>query len=329
MSDHVLVTGSSGHLGEALVRQLRDMDLSVRGLDIKPCQWTDMVGSITDPAVVARAMEGIDIVLHTATLHKPHIATHSRQAFVDINISGTLCLLEEAARANIKAFVFTSTTSVYGDALIPPANEPAAWITEAVQPVPKNIYGATKSAAEDLCQIFHRNQGLPVVILRTSRFFPEADDNGDQRAAFDDANLKTIEFLHRRVAIEDVVEAHILAMQRAGKLGFDRFVISANTPFCRDDLAQLRTNPAMVLENCLPGSASRLGRLAWRMFDRIDRIYVNKHARERLGWRPKFDFENVLSGQEQGLPWQGELAQSIGCKGYHDRFFKDGPFPVE
>lgn len=55
-------------------------------------------------------------MLHTATLHKPHVSTHTRQAFVDTNISGTLNLLEEAVEQNVGAFVFTSTTSTFGDA---------------------------------------------------------------------------------------------------------------------------------------------------------------------------------------------------------------------
>ena len=103
-------------------------------------------------------MAGVEAVLHAATLHKPHVATHSRQEFVDTNVTGTLNLLEEAAAAGVGAFVFTSTTSVFGDALVPPPGAPAAWITEDVVPVPKNIYGVTKVAAEDLCQLFHRNQ---------------------------------------------------------------------------------------------------------------------------------------------------------------------------
>ena len=64
-------------------------------------------------------MQGVEAVLHTATLRKPHVATHLRQEFVDTNITGTLNLLEEAALAKVRAFVYTSTTSVFGDAPIP------------------------------------------------------------------------------------------------------------------------------------------------------------------------------------------------------------------
>src|SRR4051812_38507547 len=88
-----LITGSAGHLGEALMRTLRDTR-DVIGVDIKPSAYTDHVGSIAERAFVHDAMRGVDTVLHTATLHKPHVATHTRQDFVDTNISGTLNLLE-------------------------------------------------------------------------------------------------------------------------------------------------------------------------------------------------------------------------------------------
>src|SRR5579863_1908868 len=144
----VLVTGSTGHLGEALVRTLRERGRErgdeVEGLDMLESAFTTCVGSIADRAFVRRSMMGVRAVFHAATLHKPHVATHSRQDFVDTNITGTLNLLEEASGAAVVAFVFTSTTSVFGRALTPAAEAPAAWITEGVVPVPKNIYGVTK-----------------------------------------------------------------------------------------------------------------------------------------------------------------------------------------
>src|SRR5258707_15327668 len=115
-----LVTGSSGHLGEALVRTLTDLGHEVVGLDILDRPFTTHVGSITDGSFVRRSMIVVQTVFHAATLHKPHVATHSRQDFLDTNVTGTLNLLEEAVSANDASFVFTSTTSVFGDALIPP-----------------------------------------------------------------------------------------------------------------------------------------------------------------------------------------------------------------
>jgi UDP-glucose 4-epimerase len=177
----ILVTGSSGHLGEALIRTLKATNREVVGLDIVPSAFTEKIGSITERDDVRSAVKGIDAILHTATLHKPHVATHSRQDFVDTNITGTLNLLEEAVSAGVQSFIFTSTTSTFGDALVPSAESPAAWITEDTVPIPKNIYGVTKTAAEALCELFYRNNGLPCLILRTSRFFPEVDDRKEVR----------------------------------------------------------------------------------------------------------------------------------------------------
>jgi UDP-glucose 4-epimerase len=107
----ILVTGSSGHLGEGLMRVLRADGAEAVGLDILPGAYTDVVGSIVDRAFVRRHLRGIDAVLHTATLHKPHVGSHLRQEFVDTNVTGTLNLLEESVAANVDRFVFTSTAS--------------------------------------------------------------------------------------------------------------------------------------------------------------------------------------------------------------------------
>ena len=157
-----LVTGSSGHLGEALARVLRDNGEDVSSIDIIDGAFTSHTGSIVDRDFVRERMKGVDAVLHAATLHKPHVATHARQDFVDVNISGTLNLLEEARAQGVSSFIFTSTTSAFGNALTPPPGAPAAWITEDVVPQPKNIYGVTKLAAENLCELFHRKDGLPL-----------------------------------------------------------------------------------------------------------------------------------------------------------------------
>jgi len=257
------------------------------------------------------------------------VGTHDRQAFVDTNVTGTLNLLEEAAAAGVERFVFTSTTSVFGDALSPPKGAPAAWITEEVAPVPKNIYGVTKAAAEDLCQLFHRNHGLACIVLRTSRFFPEADDDKDVRGAFADENVKTNEYLYRRVDIEDVVSAHLLAAERASAIGFGKYIISATTPFLPADLAELRADAPAVLSRRAPDYEEEYRRRGWRMFASIGRVYVNERARRDLGWRPRHDFATIVQRLAQGGSLASALARKIGSKGYHPEEFAEGPYPVE
>ena len=324
----ILVTGSAGHLGEALMRILRAQGHAARGLDVKPSPWTDHVGSIVDRAVVRECVAGAHAVIHAATLHKPHIATHTAQQFVDVNVSGTLALLEEAVAAGVSAFVFTSTTSAFGAALSSPPGEPATWISEDVVPVPKNIYGATKTAAEGLCEMTHRRHRLPVVILRTSRFFPERDDDPDLRRDYDAANSQANELLYRRADIEDMVSAHLLAIERAPALGFARYIVSATTPFSREHLPELGRDAPRVVERLFPGCAALYAVKGWRLFPRLDRVYVNERARLGLGWRPKYDFAHVLRCIESGADFRSALAREVGVKGYHGEAFRDGVYPV-
>ena len=306
----VLVTGSSGHLGAALMRRLRAEGVSAVGLDPIPGPTTDVVGSAADRGLVDEAMSGVQAVLHAGALHKPQVATHSRRDFVDANIIGTQNLLEAGCEAGIDRFVFTSTTSLMIDrqlraGLATDSDQPrraAAWITEALAPLkPRNIYGVSKLAAEHLCRLQHDLLGLPVVILRTSRFFPEEDDRS-QHIQQSGPNTKVNELLFRRVSLEDVVESHLQALRRAPALGFDTFIISAPSPFQRGDREALLRDAPAVVAGYFPGYRAIYARLGWSMFDRIDRVYVSDRAVGRLGWRPKMDFAAALAALEAGVP---------------------------
>lgn len=325
----ILVTGSAGHLGEALVRTLQRTKHEVIGLDILPSAFTSRVGSIVDRDFVRQSMQGVDVVLHTATLHKPHVLTHSFQDFIDTNISGTNNLLEEAVQAGVEAFIFTSTTSTFGDAMKPLPGGPATWITEAVTPIPKNIYGVTKIAAENLCKLFHQRYNLPCLILRTSRFFLEADDQENTRTQFADLNAKANEFLYRRVDLADIVDAHLLAMNKAKDLGFGRYIISATTPFSQADLMGLQKKAHDVVSGIYPDFDKIYARQSWAMFSKLDRVYVNEQARRDLGWQPKYDFRHVLDSIKTGADFFSPLARQVGSKVYHDRAFGEGLYPAE
>jgi UDP-glucose 4-epimerase len=313
----ILLTGSSGHLGEALARVLPQDGHEVVGLDRLAGPTTQVVGSVADRELVRRTIAGADAVLHTATLHKPHVGSHTRADFVEANITGTLVLLEEAVAAGVSAFVFTSTTSTFGHALRPAPGEPAVWITEDVRPVPRNIYGATKVAAEDLCELVWREAGLPCLILRTSRFFPEGDDDPELRT-YPELNLKVNELLHRRVDLADVVSAHRCALERAAAIGFGRYVISATTPLRPDDLAAIRTDLPAVVRRLYPEYEALYARRGWRMFDAIDRVYVNDRARAELGFSPRYDFAAALAALGAGEDPRSPLARAVGAKGYHE-----------
>jgi UDP-glucose 4-epimerase len=142
------------------------------------------------------------------------------------------------------------------------------------------------------------------------------------------ANVQANELLFRRADLEDVVSAHLLAVERAADIGFARYVISATTPFTSQDRPALRRNAADVVGRLFPECHSLYADRGWRLFPAIDRVNVNERARAELGWRPKHDFAHVLACLRAGEDFRSALARAVGSKGYHDRTFGEAPYPV-
>ncbi|MFA6114434.1 MAG: NAD(P)-dependent oxidoreductase [Sphingomonas sp.] len=292
---HILLTGSSGWLGRYLAPRLRALGHEVTGLDVAPGTDTDVVGSVADRALIDRLFgeRGIEAVIHGGALHKPDIVRYPNQAFIDVNSSGTLNLLEAAVAHRASRFVFTSTTSLMISSTIREARgETAVWIDEEMAPLePRNIYGVTKLAAEQLCRLIHADHGLPVIILRTSRFFPEDDDT---HLALSGENMKANELLHRRLTVEDAAKAHIVALARAPEIGFGTFIVSAPTPFARDEVAALKADAPAVIARHFPDAAALYARRGWQLPPSIDRVYDASLAEGVLGFRCETDFAAVL-----------------------------------
>ena len=292
----ILVTGSSGWLGAALVPRLRAAGHAVFGLDPRPGAATTLVGSIADRAFVRAAIgdNKIDAIVHGGALHKPNIETNPREDFIAVNVGGTFNLLEEAVAQGVTRFVCTSTTSLMVSREIRAASAPeAAWMTEDFAAQPRNIYGVTKLSAEHLCRLFHEQFGLAVIVLRTARFFPETDDMAHDIAQ-SGPNTKANELLFRRLTQEDAAEAHIAALDKAPELGFDIFIVCAMPPFARSDCRALMTNAPDVVARYFPDYPAIYEKLGWTMFPRIDRIYDPSRALTRIGFRCKTDFRAML-----------------------------------
>jgi nucleoside-diphosphate-sugar epimerase len=149
------------------------------------------------------------------------------------------------------------------------------------------------------------------------------------RETYSDDNVKANEYLYRRVDIEDVVSAHLLAWQHAPTVGFRKYIVSATTPFLPDDLPGLRIDAARVVRQRVPQYEAEYERRGWRMFPSIGRVYVNDRARNELGWQPRYDFDYIIGRLRAGEDVRSPLAQVIGSKGYHAEIFSDGPYPVE
>jgi UDP-glucose 4-epimerase len=299
----ILLTGSSGWLGRFLAPMLRGAGHEVVGLDVAPGADTDVVGSVADLGTVERVFADYspDAVIHGGALHKPDIVRYPRQAFVDVNVTGTLHLLEAAVAAGHDRFIFTSTTSLMiSQAIRDEMADHAAWLDETAAPLePRNIYGVTKLAAEQLCRLFHADHGLAVMVLRTSRFFPEDDDT---HAVPHGENLKANELLHRRLTVEDAARAHLVALERAPEIGFGTFIISAPTPFSRDEAEELKRDAATVVARHFPRAPELYARRGWVQPTSLGRVYDAGLAERLLGFRCETDFEALLDALEQGRP---------------------------
>ena len=205
----------------------------------------------------------------------PDLAARSRAEFQAVNVDATRRLLQAAGTAGVSRFVYTSTTSLYGDAMLP-ADGAAAWVDETLAPQPRDIYDETKLAAEEACREAAR-AGLACTSLRMSRCFPE------------EPRLVAIYRLYRGVDAEDVAQAHELALTAAGG-GFEVYNVSAPTPFRRDDCRRLFEDAASVLLERHPWAEAEFASRTWQLPRSIDRVYVVDKAIAGLGYRPQHDF---------------------------------------
>ena len=308
---NILVTGSSGWLGQNLVPRLKRAGHTVIGLDPVIGPTTDIVGTVADRDTVRKAIRDhrIQGIIHAGALHKPHVATHDATQFIATNVQGTLNLLQEATApgSTVDRFVFTSTTSLMISQEIREAHrrgvDRAFWIDEELTPLePRNIYGVSKLSAEHLCRMVHDASGLPVVILRTARFFPEEDDMSHEIIQ-SGANTKANEYLFRRLTVQDAASAHVAALDRAPQIGFDTFIISALTPFSPEDCEQLMEYAPLVVHRYFPRYREIYARRGWTMFDYIDRVYDSNKAMRRMGFVCQTDFGDILTqlDREDGI----------------------------
>ncbi|SEH17902.1 Nucleoside-diphosphate-sugar epimerase [Sphingopyxis sp. YR583] len=298
----VLLTGSSGWLGRYLAPLLTQKGHEVTGLDVVPGAHTQVIGTVADRPLIDQTMgeHGIEAIIHGGALHKPDIIRYPRQAFVDVNVTGTLNLIEAAVAAGNDRFLFTSTTSlmIRSDVRAGAGKAGAWWMDEDFGPIePRNIYGITKLAAEQAVKLVHREHGINVAILRTGRFFPEDDDT---HAVPNGPNLKANELLNRRLTVEDAAAAHLAALEAAPQIGCDTFILSAPPSFTRDDAEELASDARAVIARLHPDAAGLYAANGWVLPETIDRVYDPSRAERRFGWRAKSDFGSVLTALRDG-----------------------------
>lgn len=277
----IIVTGSSGQLGREIVKLLRKQSYSVTGIDLIESETTDACVDVCDAESVLSLTRSAEAIIHTAALHGKHYEQgYPREPFIETNIKGTLNLLNACVQNGIPKLLYTSTTSIYGYAMV--NDKQAVWVTEELTPQPRDIYDITKLAAELLCKDFFEKEQVETTVLRVSRFMPEP------------GNVKAIHRLYRGLAEEDGARAHLLALEKR----FDRFEIfniSNQSPFRETDLEELYNSPRNVITRYYPGAEAVFIERNWRFPERIDRVYVIDKAVQMLGYRPRHNFDTFLT----------------------------------
>ncbi len=276
----IIVTGSSGQLGKEIVKQLKQHNYMVLGIDIIASETTDKIVDIRNRQTVEKVTEGYDAIIHTAALHGKHTnLDYPREKFIETNINGTFNLLAACVKNNIKKFLYTSTTSIYGTAMVD--DNQAVWVDESLTPEPRDIYDITKLTCEFLCKDYFEKEGIETTVLRVSRFLPEDD------------NTKANHRIYRGLDEEDGAVAHLLVLEKKFD-SFEIYNISNDSPFLKDDLVELYNNPKQVICKYYPEAEQYYQKNNWYFLERIDRVYSIEKAKREFGYKPAKNFDTFL-----------------------------------
>jgi nucleoside-diphosphate-sugar epimerase len=313
-----LITGGAGFIGSNLAHALVARGEPVRILDDfssgRPQNLLgieDRVeivrGDLRDPAAVAQAVQGVEVVLHQAALNSNPRSIKEPEATNAVNVGGTLCLLQAARAAAVRRVVYASSSSVYGDTPGLPAATPATQAglpkSEDMPPAPKAPYGVSKLAAEWYCRVFAQVYGLETVSLRYFNVFGPRQLPDSEYAAVIPRFLRAMLKGERPVIygdgeqsrdftpVDNVVAANLLAAESARGSGevFNIACEYAST-----------LNQLVAWLNDLLGTALSPDYAPPRPAD-IRHSYASiRKAGDVLGYRPHLD---VREGLRQTLEW--------------------------
>jgi nucleoside-diphosphate-sugar epimerase len=298
-----VVTGGAGFIGSHLVEHLVGAGHHVTVLDdfssgkrdnIAPwiSKITVVEGSITDPAVCARAIAGADYVLHEAAVPSVPRSVADPVTSHSVNATGTLNVLIAARDAKVKRVVYAASSSAYGDTTELPKHE-------GIVPRPRSPYAVAKLAGEHYCRAFHASYGLPAIALRYFNVFGPRQDPNSQYAAvvpkFMTAALagtapviygdggQTRDFTY----VENVVRANLAACTAAEPAFGEVFNVG-----CGDRLSVLDLWERI---RAVTGATMRARHEPVRAGDVRDSLASLDRARSLLGWSPTVSLDEGLA----------------------------------
>jgi UDP-glucose 4-epimerase len=311
----VLVIGGAGFIGGFVVAELLKegaaeviiydnfargkMDNIAESLKDPRCYIYPTGGDIRETDILNDAMKGVDYVFHLAAMWLLHCKDYPRTAF-DVNIGGTFNVLEACVKNNIKKLVYSSSASVYGDAVEVPMTEEHPFNN-------KNFYGATKISGEAMCTAFNDRYGLEVVGLRYMNVYGPGQDqhavysgvvpimlnkidaneaptiNGDGTQAYD--------FIY----VEDVAVSNIAALESNVKHGFYNVGTEVQTTIKElcDTILDLKNSDLEV--TYMPYSADDARQLVQ------NRIGSAVKAREELDFQHRY---SLREGLQRLIDWR-------------------------
>lgn len=304
----VLVTGGAGFIGSRLVHALLERKLSVKVLDVQKGPFReqtenvelvslgnhDVTGGMVNRDVVKRAVEDVDVIYHLAINWNGHTWRHVLPVadLFDVNVRGTLNLLEEARSRGVKQFLFASSIAVYGDENTEVTDEGTVCKPELWNGDPGPAYGILKLTTEKLCLMYNHHYGLPVTTFRIDLVFADDEDM-----------LVSREMVHRTrkggtieasetegstsIHVDEVVQAFLLATLNKKAYGQVFNLTNPNTFISDYELQQFLVDTT--------GSDARV-RLIKRPKPSGSALSI-ENAKRILGWEPqkhKEDRKNAI-----------------------------------
>lgn len=314
---NILVTGGAGFIGSHLVAELLKekvgkviiydnftrgkMENIQQSLQDSRCTVYPYGGDIRDVDVLNQAMKGVDYVFHLAAMWLLHCKDFPRTAF-HVNNEGTFNVLEACVNNQVKKLIYSSSASVYGDAIEVPMTEDHPFNN-------RNFYGATKIAGEAMCTAYHDRYGLSVIGLRYMNVYGPGQDQHaaytgvipimlNKIAANDSPTVngdgsQSYDFIY----VEDVAQCNIQALKSAVKYGFYNVGTEVQTSIRElcDTILELKKSPLTV--NYEPYSVDDA-----RQFVQ-NRIGSRRKAEKELGFKYKYD---LRTGLQKLIDWRIE-----------------------
>ena len=304
----VLVIGASGFIGGFLIKEILKepvkeviiYDNFTRGkidnieesLKDPRCHIFPYGGDVREIDVLNRAIEGVDYVFHLAAMWLLHCKDFPRTAF-DVNIAGTFNVLEACVKHNVKKLIFSSSASVYGDAIQVPMKEDHPFNN-------RNFYGATKIACEAMCTAYNDRYGLEIIGLRYMNVYGPGQD---QHAAYSGVVPVVLNKIDKNeqpsvngdgsqaydfIYVEDVAISNITAVKSDIKLGFYNVGTEVQTTIKKLCETMLKLKNSNLKINYIPYNKDDARQLVQ------NRIGSRQKAETELGFKYKYSLEDGL-----------------------------------